>query len=53
MRKEIALALAFLTLLSTPAMAGGAGPAVGSLWGIIIIIIAAIVGFLIAWKIKK
>ena len=53
MRKEIVLALALLASFSTPALAGAGGPSVTSFWGIIIIIIAAIIGFVIAWVIKK
>jgi hypothetical protein len=53
MRKDFALVFAALALLPVPALAGGGGPSVGSLWGIIIIIIALIIGFIIGWLLKK
>jgi len=53
MRKEIGLALALLAMLPTPALAGGAGPSVTSTWGIIIIIIAVIVGFVLCRFTRK
>lgn len=53
MRKELALALALFALLPAPALAGGNGPAVGSTWGIVIIIIALVIGFLAGRMLKK
>jgi len=40
-------------MLIAPAYAGAGGPTVGSIYGILIIIAAAIIGFVIAWIIKK
>jgi hypothetical protein len=53
MRNDLALALVLLALLPTPAFAGGAGPAVGSVWGIIIIVVALLIGFFIGRTVKK
>jgi hypothetical protein len=53
MRKDFALLLVALALLPVPALAGGGGPAVGSLYGIIIIVVALVIGFIIGRMMKK
>ena len=47
MRKESVVALAMLALLPTPALAGAGGPGVGTVWGVIIIIAALIIGYIV------
>lgn len=47
MRKNVVPVLGTLTMLPTPALAGGSGPGVGSLPGIIIIVAAAFIGYII------
>jgi hypothetical protein len=47
MRKEFVGALAALALMPTPALAGAGGPGVGTVWGGVIIIAAAVIGYII------
>jgi hypothetical protein len=47
MNRNAAVVWAMLALLPAPALAGGSGPGVGSLPGIIIIIAAAFIGYII------
>jgi hypothetical protein len=47
MNRNTALAIAALAALPSPALAGGSGPGIGSWPGIIIIVAAGFVGYII------
>ena len=47
MRKNLGTTVAVLALAPTPAFAGAGGPSVGSVWGVVIIIAAFVIGYIV------